>query len=135
VLRYSPYVEVMCPLFTREALLRVAHTFLESRSGWGLDWVWPAYFSANQLAIIDAVGVEHTGPLGRGENYARLAQLGIDPNHEFQQVVARHGGFDRRLHRRFVRGKIRLPAILDAPPKAGLWARLARRIRGPRAAA
>ena len=111
VLRYSPYVEVMCPLFTREALWRIAPTLLESRSGWGLDWVWPRFFSQHEIAILDAVGVDHTGPLGRGENYARLAELGVHPDEEFHQVVARYGGFDRRLHRKFVRGKIKLPAI------------------------
>ena len=69
VLRYSPYVEVMCPLFTRQALNTVSSTLLESRSGWGLDWVWPRYFAAHEIAILDSIGVEHTGPLGCGENY------------------------------------------------------------------
>jgi hypothetical protein len=128
VLRYSPYVEVMCPLFTHESLCRVRPTLLESRSGWGLDWVWPRFFAPHEIAILDAVGVEHTGPLGRGENYQRLAELGIHPDQEFRAVVARYGGFDRRLHRRFVRGKIRLPAIRETRLPESLLMRLKQRL-------
>lgn len=135
VLRYSPYVEVMCPLFTRQALQRVAHTLPESRSGWGLDWVWPRFFAPHQIAILDAVGVEHTGPLGRGENYQRLAQLGVDPGEEFERVVAKYGGFDRRLHKKFVRGRIKLPAIREAHSRPGLLERLKVRLGLPSAAA
>lgn len=124
VLRYSPYVEVMCPLFTRKALTKVAPTLLESRSGWGLDWVWPRMFAQHEMAILDAVGVEHTGKLWRGENYQKLANLGIDPGAEFESVVAKYGGIDRRLHRKFVRGRIKLPAICETGYRHGLVARL-----------
>jgi hypothetical protein len=117
VLRYSPFVECMCPLFTREALYRVLPTFLESRSGWGLDWLWPRCFAPREMAVLDAIGVEHTGRLMRGELYRKLATLGIDPGREFDQVMARHGGFDRRLHRKLVRGRIKLPAVREAPTR------------------
>jgi hypothetical protein len=124
ILRYSPFVEIMCPLFTRRALARVAPTFLESRSGWGLDWLWTRFFEPHQVAIIDAVGVEHTGTLFGGENYQRLAKLGLNPQDDFARLAARHGGFKRRLHRRLVRGTIKLPEIRQSPVKAGLLARL-----------
>ncbi|HEX3724590.1 MAG TPA: hypothetical protein VHV08_00040, partial [Pirellulales bacterium] len=132
VLRYTPFVEIMCPLFTRQALDRVSSTFTESRSGWGLDWVWPRYFRPREIAIIDAVGVEHTGPLFNGENYRRLAALGIDPAAEFQRLTARYGGFKRGLHRRLVRGKIRLPEVREQPQAAGLLARLFAKTSGLR---
>ncbi len=135
VLRYSPFVEVMCPLFTRTALWRLAPTLLESRSGWGLDWVWPKFFSPHEMAILDAVGVEHTGPLGQGEHYRKLGELGVNPDEEFQRVVAKYGGFDRRLHRKFVRGKIKLPAIRATIDRTGLWSRLTHRLGLRRAAA
>lgn len=124
VLRYSPFVECMCPLFTREALFTVLPTFLESRSGWGLDWIWPRYFEPCQIAVLDAVGVEHTGKLSRGESYQNLAKLGIDPREEFDRVMARHGGFNRWLHRRLVRGRIKLPAIIEPGFRASLHARI-----------
>lgn len=128
VLRYSPYVECMCPLFTRDALFAVLPTFLESRSGWGLDWIWPRYFEACQIAVLDAVGVEHTGRLFRGESYQNLAKLGIDPGKEFDQVMARHGGFDRRLHRKLVRGRIKLPAIWEPGSRHHLAGRILARL-------
>jgi hypothetical protein len=123
LLRYTPLVEVMCPLFTREALSRVAFSFEESRSGWGLDWLWPRYFLPREVAILDGAGVEHVGQLFRGENYRRLADLGIFPAEDFQRVIDRHGGFNRRLHRRLVRGRVRLPEIRDPAASHGLWSR------------
>ena len=128
VLRYTPFVEVMCPVFARDALLAVAETFLESRSGWGLDLLWPRYFSRREMAVIDAVGVEHTGPLFRGENYRSLGRLGVDPGEEMQRVVARHGGFNRRLHRKLVRGRIKLPAIWESESDPGWAARTLARL-------
>lgn len=128
VLRYSPFVEVMCPLFTREALFRVQPTLLESRSGWGLDWLWSRIFQAGEMAVIDAVGVEHTGRLSRGENYQNLAKLGVEPGQEFERIVARHGGFNRRLHRRLVRGRIRLPAVWQPGRRGNLAARALARL-------
>jgi hypothetical protein len=127
-LRYSPYVEVMCPLFTREALRRCQSTFLECKSGWGLDWVWPRYFAQHEIAILDAVGVEHTGPLGTGENYQKLAELGVYPDREFHAVMATYGGFNRRLHKKFVRGRIKLPAIFEPGYQQGLMERLQSRL-------
>lgn len=124
ILRYSPYVEVMCPIFTRAAFFKVMPTFLETRSGWGLDWLWTRYFEPHEMAVLDAVGVEHTGRLKMGENYKNLANLGIDPCLEFEQVIQRHGGFNRRLHRKLVRGRIKLPAI----PKPGSHVGLAQRV-------
>ncbi len=115
VLRYTPFVEVMCPVFSREALFRLQPTFGESRSGWGLDLLWPRHFGPQEMAIIDAVGVEHTGKLFRGENYQSLAKLGVNPGEELERIIRRHGGFNRRLHRRLVRGRIKLPAVWAEP--------------------
>lgn len=121
VLRYTPFVEVMCPVFSRDAFFRAKSTFLETRSGWGLDLLWPRLFDERQRAIIDAVGVEHTGKLFKGENYQGLARLGVDPGAELRRVISEHGGFKRRLHRKLVRGRIKLPAIWQEPrtPRLG----------------
>jgi hypothetical protein len=120
LLRYSPYIEVMCPIFSREAFFRVQDTFLENRSGWGLDWLWPRRFGPKEIAIIDKVGVHHTGSLGLGENYKKLAQLGIDPNRDFKETVDRHGGINWRIHRRLVRGRVRMKRIKDPDDRRSL---------------
>ena len=93
-----------------------------------MDWLWPRYFTRRQIAVIDAVGVEHTGRLMRGENYQNLAKLGIDPGREFDQVMARHGGFNRRLHRKLVRGRIKLPAIWEPGSRVSLTGRMLARL-------
>lgn len=113
ILRYSPYVEVMCPIFTRDAFLKVKPTFLENRSGWGLDWIWPKLFQPREMAIIDKVGIHHTGPLGKGEHYKNLESLGINPYRDFDETVARHGGIDWRLHRGMLRGNLRMKRVRD----------------------
>lgn len=133
VLRYSPYVEVMCPIFTREAFFRVRDTFLENRSGWGIDWVWPKRFARREIAILDAVGVRHTGRLGAGEHYRRLAELGIDPQADFEATVARHGGIDWSVHRRMVRGELRMRGI-KRPDSRGWLERLREALRSRRPA-
>jgi hypothetical protein len=134
VLRYAPFVEIMCPLFTREAFYRVAGTFDENRSGWGLDWVWPRYFQPHEIAIIDRVGVEHTGKLFRGENYRQLAQMGIDHNEDFRRVIAKFGGYDPHVHRQMLRGRLRMPEVRE-PQDRTSWARRLRQLIPLRAAA
>jgi hypothetical protein len=124
ILRYSPYVEVMCPIFTREAFLKVKPTFLENRSGWGLDWIWPKQFARHEMAIIDKVGIHHTGPLGKGEHYKNLAKLGIDPYRDFSETVARHGGINWNLHRGMLRGNLRLKRVKDPADCRGWIQRL-----------
>jgi hypothetical protein len=124
LLRYTPFVEVMCPLFTREALYRVRHTFLESRSGFGLDLVWPKYFAPREMAILDRIGVHHTRPLQSGEHYQRLAALGIDPIRERDALLDSHGGIDWRQHKRLLKGRQRMEAVRDPKMPVTVWSRL-----------
>ena len=72
LLRYTRFVEVMCPLFSRSALQRVRSTLVANKSAWGLDWAWSQLLPADELAIIDAVGVHHTRPLQSGAGYDRM---------------------------------------------------------------
>ncbi len=129
VLRYTPYVEVMCPIFTRDAFIKVSDTFLENRSGWGLDWIWPKRFAPGEMAIIDKVGIHHTGPLGKGEHYKNLAKLGIDPHRDFQETVARHGGIDWNVHRRMLRGRVPMKCVKDPDDRRSVAQKIADQIR------
>ena len=123
VLRYSPFVEGMCPIFTREAFVKLKPTFLESRSGWGIDWLWTKYVAPHEMAIIDKVGVHHTGPLGKGDHYKKLASLGIDPFRELDETVARHG-MNLHMHRRMLRGAVWMKSIKDPDDRRGWFQRL-----------
>lgn len=104
ILRYSPFIEMMCPLFSREALRKTLPTFNANRSGWGLDWLWPTFFGRREVAILDAVPVHHTRPLKSGDLYRLFTAEGIRPTLEHRQLLAAHHINDRRARRRMVRG-------------------------------
>ena len=90
-LRFTRFVEVMAPLFSRAALRVCMPTFDESRSGWGLDWVWPTLCDRahlGRIAVIDATPVRHTRPVG-GELYRRHPEMA--PRADAEQVLAKYG--------------------------------------------
>ena len=66
LLRFTNFVEVMIPVFSREALGVCAPTFGLSPSAFGLDHVWPAMLGmpSARIAIVDGVAVAHTRPMG-----------------------------------------------------------------------
>ncbi|WP_157271699.1 DUF707 domain-containing protein [Azohydromonas aeria] len=89
-LRYTRFVEVMAPLFSRAALGACQDTFAQSHSGWGLDWTWPVLCERaglSGIAVIDATPVWHTRPLG-GELYRNHA---LDPRADAARVLSRYG--------------------------------------------
>ncbi len=67
-LRFSRFVEVMCPVFSQAALRACLPTFPLSPRGFGLDHVWPKLLGGTdaKIAIIDAIAVEHTKPFAQG---------------------------------------------------------------------
>lgn len=70
VLRYTNFVEMMLPCFSKEALHKVIGTFNENESGWGTEFHWPLLIETNgrDMAIIDSVPMVHTRPVKRGRN-------------------------------------------------------------------
>ena len=63
-IRFTNFVEVMTPIFSRAALRLCAETFALSRSGFGLDHIWPKLLGEpeHRIAIIDETSVVHTRP-------------------------------------------------------------------------
>lgn len=88
--RYTNFVETMCPLFSREALARCAPTFTESASAYGLDMVWSRLLGdpRDRVGMIDAAPVVHTREVGKGT--WRPAER-ADPAAERSRVLAAHG--------------------------------------------
>jgi hypothetical protein len=114
LLRYTGFVEVMCPLFSRDALGAVRHTFAEVHSGWGIDWAWTRMVDRRQMAVVDGVGVRHTRPLATGSAYQELKRLGLSPTDECRQTMHRYGarGLAVRWHRRALKyGTVSCAAI------------------------
>lgn len=72
-LRYTNFVEMMVPCFSREALKTVLFTFNENFTGWGTETHWPLLIKTNHkdMAIIDEVSVMHTRPIQSGTSFHR----------------------------------------------------------------
>lgn len=90
-LRHTRFVEVMAPIFDRAALTACRASFTESRSGWGLDFLWPRLIGnarQDSIAILDATPVWHTRPLG-GELYKNNPEM--DPRRDMDGVILKHG--------------------------------------------
>ena len=95
-LRYTALVEVMMPCLTRGRFERMLPHFADSSSGFGLDLVWARLDADNRgkAAIIDAVTMRHTRPVGKFLA-VRLSARGINSRQEGYRM-ARRFGFTRR---------------------------------------
>jgi hypothetical protein len=64
--RYTQFVEIMCPIFSRRALQICLGTMRDTASGYGLDHLWPSLlgYPRGRIGIIDAVAAAHTRPIG-----------------------------------------------------------------------
>lgn len=89
LLRYMGQIEVMAPLFSRDALQKCLVSFNENKSSWGLDSVWPKIlgYPRNQMAVFDDVIMEHTRPVGGGELYKKIQ---ADPYEEWEAIVKKY---------------------------------------------
>ena len=126
VARFTNFVEIMCPCFSREFLETCLPTFDENLSGWGLDELWPRLRRPSQrLAILDAVRVTHTRPVG-GPIYKVVEAQGRNAKEELLEVRRKYAipPFDRyrveaaitrrgrRLERASPWGRLRIRALL-----------------------
>lgn len=73
-LRYTHFVEIMAPVFSREALRSCWHTFNKSVTGWGMEHVWAKLlgYPHKGMAILDETPVKHTRPPGQGDLYDNI---------------------------------------------------------------
>ena len=132
-LRFTSLVEVMAPCLSQAALQRVMPLIKDSRTGHGLDFVWCRLAADNRdkSAIIDAVLVRHTRPIGRvllrkmraeghdpiGDGRAMTRRFGLGrPRREFYCT----GGVDRDGRRRG-RGWTWLHMLIDCLSSAAQW--------------
>jgi hypothetical protein len=65
--RWTGFVEIMMPVFSRAALEELVPTFDLSATGWGwgLDSLWPKLLGYRNVGVIDALPVLHTRPVGQ----------------------------------------------------------------------
>ncbi|MFC9432253.1 hypothetical protein [Nocardia sp. NPDC057030] len=101
-LRYTNFVEIMAPCFSREFLARCLPTFDATQTGWGLDFHWPRFApDTSSIAIVDAVTVRHTRPVG-GPNLTAARAAGVNPLTEYHDYLISQGIDD--LSTRMFRG-------------------------------
>lgn len=65
MLRYTNFVEMMMPCFSRDALITVLNTF-ETHVRWrGIEYHWPILVKSNKqdIAVIDSIQAVHTRPV------------------------------------------------------------------------
>jgi hypothetical protein len=88
--RYTNFVEIMAPVFSRAFLQRCLGSFLENVSGWGLDYLWSSWASPYKAGIIDACCVRHTRPVG-GPNYQFVKAQGKSASGELVDLLKKYG--------------------------------------------
>jgi hypothetical protein len=92
VLRYTNWVEIMCPCFSSDALRKCYESFRENNTGWAIEMIWNKLLGhpRNKIAIIDDIVAVHTRPVLTGDTY----QGKDDPLNfamaEAKDVVKRH---------------------------------------------
>lgn len=89
-LRYTDFVEMMVPCFSREALRKVLFTFNENRSGWGTEYHWASLIGSSRtdMAIIDEIAVRHVRPI---QSWTRK-------NFDEMQDYLKKYGLSRQIH-------------------------------------
>jgi len=91
--RYVSVVEIMCPLFSKSALIKCLPSFIESYSGWGLEAAWYRLLDSknNVFIIYDQVIAIHEGVRGGGSKmYTNLAKMGISPDYEWHSLEKKY---------------------------------------------
>lgn len=88
LLRYTNFVEMMAPCFSRDALRKVLWTFDANESGWGVEFSWPGLISSDHrdIAVVDGAPMVHTRPVktGREKNQRELEAFLVGHNLEFE---------------------------------------------------
>ncbi len=136
-LRYTNFIEMMCPVFSREALEKVESLFgLGYESGIDLVWCNMLATGERDFAVLDEVAVRHTRPIG-GQMDANGFVDGRTYETEIQQVLDRfslqyvrlqpYAALDR--HGRVVASRLQL-AIAALPLLFSSLARAPRLRRG-----
>ena len=71
LMRFTNWVEIMCPCFSKEAFFSCAWSFNENNSNWGIERLWNKTLNEpkDKIAIIDSAIVIHTRPCFFGDTY------------------------------------------------------------------
>lgn len=85
--RSTAFVEIMMPVFSKQALDACIHSFNQSESGYGLDIYWPHVLKGKNIGIIDAVVAKHAGPV---QSHNWKLSNGLSPLQELETFLQSH---------------------------------------------
>jgi hypothetical protein len=122
IARHVNFIEVMAPIFSRATLKELQHTFSQSTSGWGLDFLWPVLLKYQGMAIMDATPMIHTRPLGG--NLYKLNTLSPRDDIENLKTLYPH----LNLSKRHLPNKFHFYSTVKMNRRSQFFARLVARI-------
>jgi hypothetical protein len=104
--RFTGFVEIMVPGFSKAGLEKLQPTLDLSDTGWGwgLDSLWPKLLDYKNVAIIDGTPVVHTRPVGEMRDEELRARVVAESDRilaegDCSQLHATFGAFDSNLER------------------------------------
>lgn len=95
LLRYTNFLEIMAPVLRRHLLQDSLPIFSETKSGFGLDYLWPQRAGDFNIdghyacAILDSVTMTHTRPIGSALRATIAAAGGLTQRQEYARVLER----------------------------------------------
>lgn len=94
ILRYTNFVEMMMPCFSRDALKAVLPTFEQKIRWCGIEMHWPVLVGSNHkdIAIVDAVSAKHTRPVQSWNSLSQLQQENYLKKHNLSWSIEMYGG-------------------------------------------
>lgn len=93
-LRHTNFVEIMAPVLSRRLLQATLPLFSTTRSGFGLDYLWPQmveqmrHGATDGCAVLDGLTITHTRPVGSVLKKVIATASGPTSREEFAQVLA-----------------------------------------------
>lgn len=94
ILRYTNFVEMMMPCFSRDALKAVLPTFEQKIRWCGIEMHWPVLVGSNHkdMAIVDVVSAKHTRPVQSWNSLSQLQQENYLKKHNLYWSIEMYGG-------------------------------------------
>jgi hypothetical protein len=132
-IRWTNFVEVMCPFVQVEHLANIRRYFEINESGWGIEYLWRNHVEPEnlQMCVVDAAPVLHTRAIGSGPLYKNVLAGGyVTPSDELCAVIKNHGISD--LEPRMIAGVRRNGDMVTAsiqPSRRLVLPRVRRRLR------
>lgn len=102
LIRFTNWVEIMCPCFSSKALNICKQSFKENNTGWSIETIWNSLLGhpKDKIAIIDDVIAIHTRATCKGETYN-------NPINAMQEAVDVYykWGLDKEMEKDIIDGK------------------------------